>query len=71
MTRCRSCPATVRWVLTAATGARMPLDPDPVEDGNVVLDWVNGSVVARVLRKGETHDGPRYVSHFATCPARK
>lgn len=43
----------------------MPLDLAPVADGNVQL--VAG--VAHVLHKDELPaPGPRYVSHFATCP---
>lgn len=65
MSACRSCHAPVVWVRTAA-GKRMPLDPDPVAGGNVV---VNGDV-ATVLPPGTpmpvgVH---RYQSHFATCP---
>jgi len=65
--QCRSCGKEIIWVRTAATGALMPLDPDPAPDGNVVL--VDGK--AHVM-SGELFDpvleGSRYKSHFATCP---
>ncbi len=42
----------------------MPLDPQPVDDGNVVM--VGDRV--RVLRKGEGASAERYRSHFVSCP---
>jgi hypothetical protein len=46
----------------------MPLDQEPVPDGNVVV--VDG--VACVLKSEReallVGEEPRYVSHFATCP---
>jgi hypothetical protein len=51
----------------------MPLDPDPVENGNVVIEPPDGAIPARarVLKKGEAENLPegtlRYRSHFATC----
>ena len=67
--QCRSCGAPILWVLTAA-GNKQPLDAEPVKDGNIIL--VDG--VAHTLRGDlfeEKHDGPRYKSHFATCPNSK
>ena len=64
MSECRTCSAPIRWV-EALTGARMPIDVAPRADGNVVLE-AGGK--ARVLKKGEPHTGPRFVSHFSTCP---
>ena len=59
------------WCLTEQ-GRKMPIDPDPVEGGNVIKLWIDpdGNKVIRVLGKGETTETPRkrYVSHFATCP---
>lgn len=75
MSKCRACPAPVWWVKTEASGKPMPLDPHPVADGNVIVVSAPGvrTPIVRVLKKGE--DPPaeilRYVSHFATCPARK
>lgn len=67
---CRTCKAPVRWVRTMQ-GKNMPLDPDPVADGNVWIDhWEAGTPVVGV---GLTRDDvPRsepcaYVSHFVTC----
>ena len=80
MSACRSCDAPILWVVTQA-GRSMPLDPDPVEGGNVEMtgrygETRQGTVVPLVVvhAGGEqlALDGvptaPRYVSHFATCP---
>ncbi|MEA2702898.1 MAG: hypothetical protein QOD63_843 [Actinomycetota bacterium] len=79
--RCRACAAAI-WFGLTVKGRRMPIDPAPAEDGNVVID---ADVVlhaladldartlphVRVLGKGEAVDPdvPRYRSHFSTCPA--
>lgn len=70
MSRCRSCHASVWWVLVLPDKKRMPLDPHPVDDGNVVIVERAPDVVARVLTKEEPRfdDVSRYKSHFATCP---
>jgi len=71
---CTSCGAAMVWVLTTK-GNRMPLDPDPVDDGNVwVLMVKSGTPVVGVSL---TADGvppnvtERYVTHFVTCPHAK
>lgn len=68
---CSKCGARMMFVKTAA-GKTMPVDADPVVDGNVVIE--NG--VASVLPAAELRDMrtaayllPRYKSHFATCPS--
>jgi len=71
---CRSCRAPVRWVVTAANGKRMPIDPTPVPDGNVWIDGMQDGV-PRVLVALSADSVPanvplRYVSHFVTCPQR-
>lgn len=77
--RCKSCQAPIRWGRTEK-GKGVPLDPEPVSDGNLLLDpdagmvLVGGNPVAelpvRHLRRGEDPgpDATRYRSHFATCP---
>ena len=60
MSMCRSCNAPIEWRRTLS-GTRIPIDPSPVENGNVVL--LTGGL-CKVVAPGEgTH-----VSHFATCP---
>jgi hypothetical protein len=60
--RCRSCGAPVVWVWSSA-GKAMPLDAVPVPDG--MFQLVDGR--AWTVRS-DLQPGPRYTSHFATCP---
>lgn len=70
--RCRSCGAPVRWVITEANGKQMPLDPEGVPDGNVWVDhWKAGMPVVKMAMMGDAVPAnvlTRYVSHFTTCP---
>lgn len=65
---CRSCGRSIRWV-TTALGRPQPLDPDPNEAGNIVLDEQG---VAHQVRPGQALQGapPRYMPHMATCGGR-
>lgn len=64
--RCRSCGAPIIWA-TTGSGKAMPLDRDPVPDGNTLVH--NGECVYLTpgLTETLTRDKPRYKSHFATC----
>lgn len=69
---CRSCNAPIVWAITAAKGRNMPLDPEPVDDGNV---WViehplHGLPVVGVALQHSDIPGDveTFVSHFVTCP---
>lgn len=76
--QCRSCRADVRWVRNTKTGKAMPLDPDPVDDGNVVLTGVWGVSDFGAIEHAEVlpeaqlllfgDDRPQYQSHFRSCP---
>lgn len=37
MAECNSCGAPIRWVVVAKSGKKMPLDRDPVANGNIVM----------------------------------
>lgn len=67
--RCRTCRAEVVWCHTAG-GKSMPIDAQPVPDGNVLVDDGARGLVATVVPAGQVtfDDRPLYVSHFATCP---
>ena len=68
---CRSCGANILWARSAKTNALMPIDPDPVENGNIVLS-ADGLATTLSGDLWETmHSGLRYISHFATCPNAK
>jgi hypothetical protein len=67
-TRCRSCRAEIFWAATSH-GKRMPVDAQPVEDGNLVI--APGDLpTAYVVDPGQPDltGEPRYTSHFASCP---
>lgn len=70
---CKSCGAPVRWAITAATGARMPLDVEAVDDGNLgVVEWQSDGhrLATPIVAVNPTTALTRfrYTSHFATCP---
>lgn len=66
---CRSCGAPVTWTLTVK-GKRIPLNPEPVPDGNIVPVIIDGERRARVVTEANpAPDGvQRFKSHYATCP---
>jgi hypothetical protein len=69
---CRSCGAEIWWAETVM-GRRMPVDADPVPDGNVVVVREGVGQAPPVVEVGHPAtlmpaDRPRYQSHFATCP---
>ena len=71
--RCRSCKAPVRWAVTAATGAAIPLDLEPRDDGNMALAEARvpgGAPIAVVIDEAQRarYAGSLYTAHFATCP---
>jgi len=72
--QCRSCRAPIRWVIVLPKMKRMPLDPEPVEDGNMWVDHTeDGTPVMSVALSGDgvPRNIPiRYVSHFVSCPDR-
>ena len=77
---CARCKAPVVWAETAANGKPIPLDPEPVDDGNIALHKRRvGIPVATVLGRRQldalrgqaVRFGPPlvlYRSHFASCP---
>lgn len=71
-TTCRHCALPIRWALTT-TGKHIPLDPHPVEDGNVWIDRFEAGVpVVAVELTGDVIPVSvplRYISHLVTCDA--
>ena len=63
ITECNACKSRIFFAPTVA-GKSVPLDAEPAEKGNY---WINANGVAHCLKKGETTDQPRYISHYATC----
>lgn len=67
---CRSCHAPIIWA-TSKGGTAMPVDAEPVADGNVELtaqpgQWVGP--VAVVLTAPSLFGLPLRKAHFTTCP---
>lgn len=60
---CKSCKAPIRWVHTA-NGKRMPLNADPVPDGNITIR----DGIAHTGQPELFDDKERFTSHFVTCP---
>lgn len=63
----------MRWLTLRPGGRRMPIDADPVEDGNIIADLEQGVGVvvpggALPQMRLDTPTEPFYRSHFATCP---
>lgn len=73
--RCKTCQAPVVWG-TLPSGKRMPVDPEPVAGGNVVVVSGNDGPELQVLNRDQVQKrrnlGLRArTSHFATCPQAK
>lgn len=67
MTACKSCQAPVTWLHTES-GLRIPVDVQPVADGNIrIIGDVAHVVGATIDLLDDTDDGTRYVSHFVSC----
>jgi hypothetical protein len=65
---CRSCKAPIRWAQTYA-GHAMPIDVDPVADGNLRLED-RGSGLPRVVVVPPSVREPGellFVAHFRSC----
>lgn len=75
---CKSCSAEIRWAVTV-NGKKIPIDWAPVANGNITLSEREGlpPIAVMVTAQGDAFlpalqpsaEAPRYVSHFATCPA--
>ena len=69
-----NCKRPIRWAQLSGDGRRLPIDPDPVSNGRLVMTALamGGDVFVRWLDKGENpRDLPRYQPHAATCDDRE
>ena len=68
---CRSCHAPIAWAVTA-NGKSMPVDAEPAEDGNVVLEdgVVLRATVLGPLEVPAAHEAGQALhrAHHSTCP---
>ncbi len=68
---CRSCGAALIWAVTEQ-GKRMPLDAEPSEKGNILLEGDKAVYVGKArIEKVREAGKPLYLSHFATRPNAK
>ena len=70
--KCSSCGAEILWAVTDK-GKRHPLDREPAENGNIVLEPTTTVIRMHVVGSRSLLDDPtdtrkRYNSHFRTCP---
>lgn len=66
-TPCAFCPKSVVFADTGKTS--MPVNPDPVPGGNIVLLAAPGAPRAVLTTDpGAYPDQPRYLAHFVDCP---
>jgi len=63
MAKCKTCGKRIVWSRTIHDKP-IPLDPEPVYGGNVVLEAFGA--LARVV--APQADTKRYQAHFVTCP---
>ena len=68
---CRSCHEPIRWVKTRKK-KNMPIDDQEDPEGRFVINGETEEGVPTVGYLGEdeakVYSGPRYQSHFKTCP---
>jgi len=64
---CRGCGAPMVWARTGR-GAKMPLDAEPSSAGTYVLENEDTSNPTTYRMIDPAYTGPRYTSHFQTCP---
>ena len=74
MATCRSCGAEIIWAKSRKTGKRIPIDREPVSDGNLKLTTTgtDGPLWAEPIKDDHRISSERYFkTHFATCPEAK
>lgn len=67
---CQDCRQCITFVQMTATGRRVPVDPIPVDDGNVCARRAGTGLVGYVISADlPPVDGyTRFAAHFGTCP---
>lgn len=67
---CRTCKQPIRWAVTT-DHRRIPIDPEPADDGNLRLMYAQGEryPTALVIPAHQRAQYPElYRTHFAICP---
>ena len=71
MANCRSRHAPIVWIAMEGSGKANPIDPEPVENGNIELfTGEDGRPMGRVVTDASDRlfTPPLHLSHWATCP---
>ena len=70
---CDNCRARIVFVTMTATGKNVPVDPIPVDDGNVCARALGNKLRGYVISaEHPAHAGyTRFATHWATCPSRE
>ena len=63
--RCSSCRARILWCTSAANNKPIPMDPNPIADGNM---WIDSKGIAHAVDLLTPPGVDRYVAHSVTCP---
>lgn len=66
---CQDCQQRITFVQMTATGRRVPVDPMPVDDGNVCARRAGTHLVGYVISKERPAESgyTRFAAHFGTC----
>jgi hypothetical protein len=69
---CDSCGARIVFVKMVETGRRVPVDPFPVDDGNVCARAIGNNLHGYVVSAEHPAQAgyTRFAAHFGTCPDR-
>lgn len=65
---CKACGNRVIVARLDSNGLRLPIDPNPVPDGPIVLVQDRDTGAATAYYSSAKDGRPRYTNHFATCP---
>jgi hypothetical protein len=65
MARCSSCDAPVLWAVSAASGIRTPLNPDPHPEGNLIPVNADGTPLSHATAASVVQSGRARVASLA------
>lgn len=70
---CEHCRARIVFVTMTDTGKKVPVDPIPVDDGNICARTNGNQLEGYAISKTRPAERiyTRYAAHFATCASRE
>lgn len=63
---CKSCQAAILWLTNTKSGHVAPIDAEPADDGNCVIEGETYRLI--IPRDRPQFAGQLHKNHFATCP---